>query len=232
MAIGNGHWESNFFNGYFSPIVVEITISQTASEACAMCMYTLLTVRECRHRRSWGYLYCIISNYDNRLRGLLGIEGFRIYTLVFSVPRRSGTATWRLRSWRDLYCIISNYAIRLRGLLGKEAFRIYTLVFSVPRRSETATWRLRSWRDLYCIISNYDICHRGLLRKEAFCIYMLVFSVPRRSGTATWLLRSWRIFATRSRIWKRRSARSRKYRRRHVITMMFPSCGENYRTVR
>ena len=23
MPIGNGHWESNFFNGYFSPIVVE-----------------------------------------------------------------------------------------------------------------------------------------------------------------------------------------------------------------
>ena len=23
MLIGNGHWESNFFNGYFSPIVVE-----------------------------------------------------------------------------------------------------------------------------------------------------------------------------------------------------------------
>ena len=26
MPIGNGHWESNFFNGYFSPIVVEIKI--------------------------------------------------------------------------------------------------------------------------------------------------------------------------------------------------------------
>ena len=24
QAIGNGHWESNFFNGYFSPIVVKI----------------------------------------------------------------------------------------------------------------------------------------------------------------------------------------------------------------
>ena len=23
MPIGNGHWESNFFNGFFSPIVVE-----------------------------------------------------------------------------------------------------------------------------------------------------------------------------------------------------------------
>ena len=27
MPIGNGHWESNFFNGYFSPIVLEIDIS-------------------------------------------------------------------------------------------------------------------------------------------------------------------------------------------------------------
>ena len=25
MPIGNGHWESNFFKGYFSPIVVEKT---------------------------------------------------------------------------------------------------------------------------------------------------------------------------------------------------------------
>ena len=26
MPIGNGHWESNFFNGYFSPIVVEKSV--------------------------------------------------------------------------------------------------------------------------------------------------------------------------------------------------------------
>ena len=26
MPIENGHWESNFFNGYFSPIVVEICL--------------------------------------------------------------------------------------------------------------------------------------------------------------------------------------------------------------
>ena len=28
IPIGNGHWESNFFNGYFSPIVVEIEVLQ------------------------------------------------------------------------------------------------------------------------------------------------------------------------------------------------------------
>ena len=39
MPIGNGHWESNFFNGYFSPIVVETKFPflQTILQTIFMC---------------------------------------------------------------------------------------------------------------------------------------------------------------------------------------------------